>query len=84
MKYQVIYVRDIKSNCVPFAPMYVIHIGSAIRDFGDQCRDEKSVLSKHPEDYELYHHGEWDDIEATYTPLPRPQQLSAGSNYSNN
>lgn len=83
-KYQVLYVRDIKANCVPFTPLYVIHIGSAVRDFGDQCQNPETVLSKHPEDYELYHHGEWDDVDATYTPHKKPIQLAVGSNYRKN
>lgn len=82
MKQQVLYVRDIKANCVPFMPMYVTHVGMAIRDFGDQCRNKETLIGKHPEDYELYQHGEWDDVEATYTPLPRPVQLACGSNYA--
>lgn len=81
MKWQVIYIRDIVADCVPFHPQYVVHIGGAIRDFGDQCRDKNTVLGKHPEDYELYHHGEWDDKEAVYTPLEKRVQLAVGSNY---
>lgn len=81
MKLQVLYIRDIVANCVPFAPMYVHHLGSAIRDFGDQCKNKESQLGKHPEDYELYHHGEWDDVEATYTPLERPKQIAIGHDY---
>lgn len=80
-KYQVLYIRDIKANCVPFTPVYVIHVGGAIRDFGDQCKNPEMLISKHPGDYELYHHGEWDDIDATYTPLKKPKQLAVGSDY---
>jgi len=34
---------------------------TAIRDFTSACRDPASVISKFPEDYELYHVGDWDD-----------------------
>lgn len=37
------------------------NIGTAIRGFGDACRDPKTVLHAHPEDYSLYHIGHFDD-----------------------
>lgn len=81
-KFQVIYVRDIVANCVPFVPSYVTHVGAAIRDFQDQCKDKQTTIGKHPGDYELMHHGEWDDVDATYTPLEKPKQLAVGANHS--
>lgn len=84
MKLQMIYIRNITANVVEFAPMFVHHLGMAIRDFGDQCRNKDTPLGKHPDEYELYHHGEWDDVDAVYTPLPRPKQLAAGINYAGN
>jgi len=81
MKLQILVIRDIVSNCYPFAPMHVIHIGSAIRDFGDQCKDPTKPLGAHPSDYELYHNGEWDDTTNEYTLLEQPKQLAVGLNY---
>lgn len=34
---------------------------AAIRSFVDMMNDDKSEISKHPEDYELYQLAEWDD-----------------------
>lgn len=82
MQYQIIAVRDIKANCFRFIPLYVHHLGAAIRDFGDQCRDEKSELSKHPEDYELYHLGTWDDSTGETIPVTPHRQIAVGSNYA--
>jgi len=76
-----IYIRNIVADVVEFSPMYVHHLGMAIRDFGDQCKNKELPLGRHPEDYELFHHGEWDDITAEYTPLERPKQIAVGSNY---
>lgn len=81
MKLQMIYIRDIVADAIPFAPGFVHHLGAAIRDFGDQCKDKTTTLGKHPADYELYHFGEWDDVEATLTPLDKPKQIAVGANY---
>lgn len=81
MKMQMLYIRDIIADCIPFSPMFVHHIGGAIRDFGDQCQNKETVLGKHPEDYELYHHGEWDDVTGQYTALERPKQIAVGASY---
>lgn len=82
MKIQVLYIRDIVSNCAPFAPMFVHHIGSAIRDFGDECKKPDTKLGQHPTDYELYHAGTWDDVECRFELLEKPIQLAVGANYA--
>lgn len=82
MKMQVLYIRDLMADCVPFVPMYVHHIGAAIRDFGDQCKKRDTTLGAHPEHYELWHYGEWDDVEAVFTPLPQKKQIAVGANYT--
>lgn len=86
MKTQILLIRDIVANCHPFPPLFVIHIGSAIRDFGDQCKDKTTKLGMHPEDYELYHVGEWDDVTGNFhTPSHandmQPNQIAVGKNY---
>lgn len=81
MKLQILTVRDIVADCCPFAPMYVHHLGAAIRDFGDQCRDKNTPLGKHPSDYELFHVGEWDDVENVHTLLEKKRQIAVGANY---
>lgn len=76
----IVAVRDIKANCFS-QPQFVPNLGSAIRSFGDQCRDEKSgVLYQHPEDFELYHLGKFDDSDANFDMHP-PVQLAVGANY---
>lgn len=84
MKFQVICTRDIIAN-VYSNPMFVPHLGSAIRDFGDECRrkDPNNILGKHPEDFELWHMGEYDDNTGVYTafPMEERKQLAVGANY---
>jgi len=90
MKLQIIAIRDIKADCYG-QPNFVASIGAAIRSFGDECQreDQNNMLWKHPEDFELYHLGEYDDScgefsskdgesdihKAHYT------QIAIGSNY---
>lgn len=82
--YQAISTRDIVAN-VYSIPQFVPYLGHAIRSFGDQCRSKEkdNVLAKHPEDFELWHLGEYDDGTGTYTAFPMEQrkQLAVGANY---
>lgn len=78
---KILVVRDIVANCAPFAPMFVHHIGGAVRDFGDQCLNPETTMGKHPEDYELYHHGEWDDVNLKWEIFETPKQIAVGANY---
>lgn len=81
MKMQIVCVRDIKADCFG-QPNFVPNLGSAIRSFGDQCQDEKSgVLYQHPEDFELYNLGFYDDATAQFDLLAKPVQIAVGSNY---
>lgn len=43
------------------SPHFVMEIGQATRDFEDATKDEKSVISQHPEDYDLYYIADFDD-----------------------
>lgn len=69
-------------------PVFVPHLGQAIRSFGDECRRKEpgNVLATHPEDFELWHIGEYDDITGTfagmgeYEPFER-KQIAVGANY---
>lgn len=96
MIYKVICTRDIKAN-VYSQPMFVAHIGQAIRSFGDACQkkdtDPNNILGNHPEDFELVQIGEFDDelgCFLTYDDCPTgagdtrnwgSKQLAVGSNY---
>lgn len=81
MKYHVIAVRDIVAD-VYNVPMFVPHLGGAIRAFGDACQAEgRENIQMHPEDFELYHLGEYDDNTATIEMLTKPKQIAVGSSY---
>lgn len=66
MKMQILAVRDIKAD-VYGVPMFVPNIAAALRNFADQVNDpESGMLNKHPEDFELYHLGSYDDTNAVF------------------
>lgn len=76
----IVAVRDIKADCFG-QPNFVPNVGSAIRSFGDQCQDEKAgILFQHPEDFELYKLGTYNDADGSFDSFP-PVQLAVGSNY---
>lgn len=84
MELQIIATRDIVSNLYG-VPMFVPSIGAAIRSFGDECKRkaENNILAQHPEDFELWHIGEWDDNAGTilvYSAQER-KQIAVGANY---
>lgn len=85
MKFYVIATRDIVAN-VFSTPIFVPHIGQAIRSFGDECRRKEpgNVLGAHPEDFELWLIGEYDDNAGQMEPGIQPdsrKQLAVGANY---
>ena len=68
MKYAVCAVKDRAVNAFN-RPIYVPTVGVAIRSFTDEVNRKDSELQNHPEDYDLYEIGQWDDETAIYTPL---------------
>lgn len=84
MELHIIATRDIVSDLYSI-PMFVPSIGGAVRAFGDECRkkDGQGDLNKHPEHFELWHLGEYDDNAGTalwYEGADR-KQIAVGANY---
>lgn len=75
MKYSVLSVKDRAIDAFN-RPMFVPTVGVAIRSFTDECNKKDSELNAHPEDYDLYEIGSWDDQNAVYTPLESPRVVS--------
>lgn len=85
MKLYAIATRDIVAN-VFSQPIFVPHIGIAIRAFGDECsgKGQQKDLAAHPEDFELWLIGEYDDITGQMEPGIQPdsrKQIAVGANY---
>lgn len=62
-------------------PFFVPSIGVAVRHFGDEVHNKESPMFAHPEDYELYHLGVFDDDGGLFNIFPQPVRLARGLDY---
>lgn len=67
-------IRDTKAE-VYYTPWYKNTHGEAERAFLELAEDGKSTINKHPEDFDLYFVGEYDDTTGKLTPLDTPQHI---------
>lgn len=84
MKYKIICVRD-RAADVYSVPNMVLNTGAAIRAFGDEIRkphteDRPNQFNTHPEDFDLYLLGEYDDETASFE-THAPKQIAIGKDY---
>lgn len=79
MKYIIVAVRD-RAADVYGVPHFVASLGAAIRSFGDEINrvDAQNVYSQHPDDFDLYEIGVYDDAYASFTLLQVPKQVAIG------
>lgn len=71
LKLQIFAVFDKKSIAYS-SPTFFHQKGQAIRAFEDAVNDSQSIFHRHPEDFSLFHIGEWDDRSGVITPLQNP------------
>ncbi|WNK14716.1 MAG: nonstructural protein [Microvirus sp.] len=76
MKYIAVSVRD-RAADIFGSPAFVPNLGSAIRAFGDAVNGKDSDLSKHPEDFDLYVIGNYDDENGALESSD-PKQVAIG------
>lgn len=78
MRYKVLAIRDraIDSYGQPF---YSTSTGGAVRSFSDEINraDANNQLYKHPEDFDLFLLGEFDDQTGEFDTV-RPAQVAVG------
>ncbi|WNK14431.1 MAG: nonstructural protein [Microvirus sp.] len=74
--YRVVAVRD-RAADVYGQPVIVGSIGIAIRSFGDEINNEKSQFFGHPEDFDLWEIGGFDDETGELVSTPK-KQISIG------
>lgn len=74
MQLKIYSLRDSKSEIFN-VPFYKLTHGEAERDFRSLVNDEKSMVHKYPEDYDLYYLGEYDDNSGKMTSLDSPMHL---------
>lgn len=80
MKYVVCSVLDLTGQQYG-RPFTVVSDGSAIRSFSDEINhaSDSSLLYKHPDDFQLFKLGTFDDSSALFELLDVPVMLVAGS-----
>lgn len=78
MKLGIYSVFDQKAQAF-FTPSYYHYKGEAVRSFEDIMKDPKSILNKHPEDYDLYMIGQFDDQQGKVEGLSQPELVIRGS-----
>jgi len=78
MRYKVLAVRD-RAADVYGQPFYSSSVGGAIRSFSDEVNRSApdNNLFKHPEDFDLYLLGDFDDEFGTFT-VDSPSQIAIG------
>jgi len=64
-------------------PMFVPSIGVAIRSFSDEVNrtDPDNQLNNHPDDFDLYYLGEFDDQSGDLITKGKPQFIVAATSF---
>lgn len=78
MRYKVLAVRDRAIDAFG-QPFFSTSVGGAIRGFTDEINNarEGNQLNKHPEDFDLYLLGEFDDANGKFE-TSDPSQVAIG------
>lgn len=73
-------VKDVKSELFN-TPHFVPSKGVAIRSFGTACEDKTTQLNKYPEDFSLFHVGEYSTETGELTPCT-PDLIANASEFT--
>lgn len=77
MRYVLISIKDRAIDA--YHPVANVRAeGEALRVFNDLLRDQNSPQSKHPDDYDLYIVGYFDDQTGQLEPLDSPRKIADG------
>lgn len=78
---QVVAVQD-RALAAFGMPFNTHTLGHAIRSFTDEINDTRpeNAMNKHPDDFDLYHLGTYDNISGQFTNLETPMQIAIGKN----
>jgi len=75
MELKAFTIRDSKAECFN-TPFFQKSHGEAERSFREIANDQKSMISKYPEDYDLYYLGTYNDQTGLIDPLVTPQHVA--------
>lgn len=65
-------------------PFFVPHVGAATRSFADEVNRQDSEIGKHPQDYELYFVGEFDQVTGSFLNCSNAERLVRAVDLVNN
>lgn len=82
MKLGIFAVRDSAMDAY-MRPFMVAAAGVAIREFVDECSRKESQFFAHPEDFELFELGAFDDVTGGVVALSPPRSLFRGKDVVN-
>lgn len=71
---KVFSIRDSKGE-IYMQPFFQKTAGEAERSFKTLVQDDKSTVSKYPEDFDLYYLGEYDDQTGKFAALDTPSHI---------
>ena len=80
MRLQIFCIQD-EAVGVFHQPMCFRSKGEAVRMFSDATGDEKSQIHEHPQDYVLWHVGEFDDETGILHPFAGNAKVGSGSEF---
>lgn len=63
-------------------PIFATTHAVAMRAFGDACKDPNHPMAKHPEDYRLYHLGDFNQITGEMNSNPKPTFLASATEFA--
>lgn len=79
MKFFTCAIKDRALNAF-LPPFHMPAQAQAVREFGDAINKTENPMHNHPDDYDLYCLGIWDDESGRFEQLETPQQLAQGKN----
>jgi len=82
MKQRMYAIRNSKAECYN-TPFFQKTHGEAERSFRELTRDSNSMVSKYPDDYDLWYLGEYDTTLGTVNALQTPQHILKAVNIPN-
>lgn len=80
MRMQMCSIYDAKAE-VWTTPIFFQATGQAVRSFSDSIQNPESEFAKHPDDYTLFHLGEFDVRTGQLELLKAPVSLGCGVNF---
>lgn len=82
MNVKIYSVYDVKT-AIYNVPMFAHNAGHVIRVFTDQCDNPDSPYHAHPEDYQLFEVGGWDDHSGEIKTMAKPHLVITATEIAN-